>query len=620
MSTASHGAGIALRSPAGRVLLLKRSSTARDHPGEWCFPGGECDPGELSHAAALRETEEETGYRVSGASPLDKTEAFETFTAEVPDEFEPTLNDEHTEFHWGSINEPPQPLHPGTAETLKKLVAGTGMDRREYDTNGWYEVLDNPLSKVGVYQYSEASILKGGDPNKMIGVYRAPEELSNEETLKSFRLLPWTDDHPGALLGPKEQGLVPADEKGVRGVIGEKTYFRDGTLYGNIKIFSEALAREIAAGKRELSCGYQCDFVPQRGIYNGEPYEYAQKNIRGNHVASVNAGRMGSDVRVLDSAERAGCFRFSLDMRDTNMAEVRKEERDCSLDEESRKMIEDSFNGLVEKLEKKGYSKEYATKVAGKVAAEKGMTGHHDSTDTKVTPMADGSTKGEIKDPEGKESPGEKEDLKPTPGNDKAAKDRREARDAMRAARDAKRTKDEMSEEEEEAEDAREAAEDAEEEKEDEKDESKEARDRRSARDRRAGARDARKGARDRKARDAAKDKKNGMDAAEVAALVKAETAKVVPAMRREAALKHKLYDRLLPITGVFDHAEMTHEQMAAKGLEALGLPPSSDPVNSLEYALLARAQVQPTGAPVRRAANDAGEMPEWFKAITKSA
>ena len=32
----------------------------------------------------------------------------------------------------------------------------------------------------------------------------------------------------------------------------------------------------------------------------------------------------------------------------------------------------DSFDSLVAELERKGYSKEYATKIAGKVAAEKG--------------------------------------------------------------------------------------------------------------------------------------------------------------------------------------------------------------------------------------------------------
>ena len=43
--------------------------------------------------------------------------------------------------------------------------------------------------------------------------------------------------------------------------------------------------------------------------------------------------------------------------------------------EDAMKTACDDFDGLVSKLEDKGYSKEYAAKVAGKVAAEKGKTG-----------------------------------------------------------------------------------------------------------------------------------------------------------------------------------------------------------------------------------------------------
>jgi len=612
MSTA---AGTLLRTAGGRALFLKRAKGA--YAGSWALPAGKIEDGETPEQAARRETEEETGHL--GNDPLVQIDQgdFVTFREDV-EEFEPRLNDEHTEHVWAPMESPPEPLHPGVAAMLKKLNSPDGraldaaLDRREYDANSWYEVSDNPLSVVGVYQYRESSIVKGGDPNKMVGVFRPPEELSSPECIASFKLLPWTDDHPGELLGPKEQGLVPADEKGVRGVIGEKVYFMGGTLYGNIKVFSEALARKIASGKRELSCGYHCQFVAQTGVYNGEAYQYVQRNIRGNHVASVDKGRMGSDVRVLDAADC--CLTFALDLKEVPaMPEKRKDEVDGTVDAETQKFITthvgDSFNSLVGELEKKGYSKEYATKIAGKVANEK----RGDSTDNATDAGNKVADKSEVKDPEGK-AEGSAEDKKAKDAMDA----KRSARDSVRSARDAKRSKDEMSSEEEEAEDAAECAEDSEEEKEDEKEDSNEARDRRSARDRRAGARDARKGARDR-AKDRAKDARKGMDAAEVAALVRAENAKVIPAMRKEAALKHKLYDRLLPITGVFDHSEMTHEQMAAYGLKNLSLPESDDPVNSLEYALLARAQVQVTPSP-GRSAQDSGDEPAWFASITKSA
>jgi len=582
----AHAAGILLHSKAGRALFVKRSETAQDHPGEWCCPGGSIEGGETPEQAAHRETQEETGYPAGDLTRIDEGDGFVTFRANVDEEFSPTLCDEHTEFQWAPLDAPPEPTHPGVVSTLRKLTAkDAALDKREYDTNGWFEVKDNPLSKVGVFKYSESSVVKGGDANKMVNVFLPPEELGSEEAIKSFRLLPWTDDHPGALLGDKEEGLVPAEEKGIQGVIGQDIRFDGGILYGNVKVFSEALARKIASGKRELSCGYRCDFVPEDGVYRGERYQYVQRNVRGNHTALVDHGRRGPDVRVLDSAER---FTFALDIGET--MDRTKEEAEDSVSEETRKFIgdyaADSFNSLVAELEKKGYSKEYATKIAGKVANEKRANGDAKDTSTSGdTTVADTDLTKEEKE--------------------KAAADRKaalDARDSKRVARDARRAKD-MTEEEEEAEDAAECAEDAEEEKEDEKDESKDARDRRSARDRRAGARDARKAARDRKAKDAAKDK--GMDSAEITALVRRESAEVASkaamdaavAARRDAVAAQKLYQRLSPIVGAFDHDEMTHADMAAYGLKKLGQAESKDPVTALDYFLAGRGQAPAAAA-----------------------
>jgi hypothetical protein len=535
---------------SGRVLFLKRSASARDHPGEWCFPGGGIEDNETSLQAARRETMEETAYTPGAAiSLLDSHDGFDTYRVFVDTEFVPALNDEHTECVWAPISTPPQPLHPGVAHTLEKLrntemsafddgteieIADDGslkaaLDKREYDTNGWFEVLDNPLSKVGVYPYSGRVIDPDGslglEPGKMYGVFRPPEELGSEECVKSFRLMPWTDVHPSALLGPKERGLVPAEEKGVHGVIGEQTYFNpdddDGTLYGNIKVFSEALARKIAAGKRELSCGYRCDFVPQEGVWKGQPYQFVQRNMRGNHLSSVDKGRMGSDVRVLDAAER---LTFALDMKEPTVADKDDETGKAEDGNESalRKFIGDNaaMCSAVRSMPKDAFEKA----AGGKDAAE-------DEDDDKGGKDSDG----DVKDPEGekggKESPGKKGDLKA--GKDKQAKDSKKAKD------------EESDEEEEEAED------------EDEED------------DKKGKAKDSKRG---------------GMDAAEIANLV-------VPAIRRELASKQKLYQRLSPIVGAFDHDEMTLRDMAAYGLKKVGAPEARDPVTALDFYLAGRAQ-----------------------------
>ena len=130
--------------------------------------------------------------------------------------------------------------------------------------------------------------------------YSAREELSDDDCIDSFKLIPWVDEHD--MLGD-DPGTIAAESKGVEGVIGEEVYFDkdDGTLKGNMKIFSENLKRIIEDGKKELSCGYRCTYEVKSGVFDGEKYDIIQRNMRGNHLATVDEGRMGPEVSVLDN-------------------------------------------------------------------------------------------------------------------------------------------------------------------------------------------------------------------------------------------------------------------------------------------------------------------------------
>lgn len=187
---------------------------------------------------------------------------------------------------------------------------------RQYDLNGWPEIMGNPITRVGVFPYTGSQISSDLEPDKIYMVYRPEEELNNEETIASFRLLPWTDEH--AMLGNTEDGLLPAEQKGIHGVIGENVFFEDGYLKANLKVFSEQLAELIETGKKELSIGYRCLYDIQSGVYNGERYDAIQRQIRGNHIALVGEGRSGPDVAVLDS------FKFTLDTKDVIMPDEKK--------------------------------------------------------------------------------------------------------------------------------------------------------------------------------------------------------------------------------------------------------------------------------------------------------
>lgn len=229
---------------------------------------------------------------------------------------------------------------------------------RNVDQDGFMTINDNPISKVGVFPYLGKDIPGAPEPDKIYMVLRPAEELGAKECIDSFKLQPWVDEH--TMLGDTEPGLTPAEEKGVHGVMGEEIYFDGKYLRANLKIFSKSLRDTINSGKKELSCGYRCKYKHSPGVFDGESYDYIQYNIRGNHLASVEEGRMGHDVAVMD-------MKFTFDSKDLIMPLEDKhsgEQQTTSLDagvkseimdmmkDAMPKMMEDAMKPLMEKMAK----------------------------------------------------------------------------------------------------------------------------------------------------------------------------------------------------------------------------------------------------------------------------
>lgn len=167
--------------------------------------------------------------------------------------------------------------------------------KRQMDWNGFMEVKDNPISKVGVFPYMGSEIPGADEPDRIYYVYRPAEELARQETIDSFKLMPFIDEHE--ILG---KAGMPAERKGMQGTLGEQIYFDSPYLRGNIKIHSSAAQSLIKAGKVELSPCYGCTWDKGDGTFEGQPYQYTQRNIMGNHLALVEEGRTGPDVAVQD--------------------------------------------------------------------------------------------------------------------------------------------------------------------------------------------------------------------------------------------------------------------------------------------------------------------------------
>ncbi len=165
---------------------------------------------------------------------------------------------------------------------------------KQVDDNGYWLIEGNPITKEGVFPYLGRTISPRLEPDKIYQVYRPFSELSNPETLKSFDGIPLIEDHE--MLG---EGFTSTDRRPPQGVL-MNPRAGNGMLTGDLKIFSDAMKERIEGGKKELSLGYKCHYIIIPGEWNGIHYDVIQTELRGNHIALVEKGRMGSDVRVYD--------------------------------------------------------------------------------------------------------------------------------------------------------------------------------------------------------------------------------------------------------------------------------------------------------------------------------
>jgi uncharacterized protein len=169
---------------------------------------------------------------------------------------------------------------------------------RFQDQNGYLLIVGCPLASSGVFQYSAAQVGLPGDPNRIVNVYRPPEAVSDDEYIASLQVIPFINDHE-MLSGFQGDNSAAAPESyGVDGVLFD-VGFDAPWVRGDLKIFSRSMQADLAGGKKDLSLGYTCDFEVKTIVVDGVECEVIQTNMRGNHIALVEVGRVPG-ARVLD--------------------------------------------------------------------------------------------------------------------------------------------------------------------------------------------------------------------------------------------------------------------------------------------------------------------------------
>ena len=182
---------------------------------------------------------------------------------------------------------------------------------RESDENGYLTIKGNPISSFGIFPYSAQQLgIAEGDPKRIINVFRPESTVNDPEAINSFQNVPLINEHTylnGAADGP---GSAP-EKKGVEGVLSNVRYEKPW-MRGDLKVFSRDMQQQLSSGKKDLSLGYKCQFEHNPGEFDGQPYEFVQTKMRGNHIALVGEGRVPGahvlDGLTFDAKEGVLCY------------------------------------------------------------------------------------------------------------------------------------------------------------------------------------------------------------------------------------------------------------------------------------------------------------------------
>lgn len=158
---------------------------------------------------------------------------------------------------------------------------------------GYLVCKDVPIARTGSQQYRGCEF-GGSDPDKIYRVERPEDEVFAAKALASFEGKPVLDEHPNEDINAQNiTRYIKGTARNVHRGEGELA----GCVVADLIVYDGDLIREIENGKREISCGYDCLWVPTDD-------GYTQREICGNHIAVVGKGRAGHKVSIRDSERK----------------------------------------------------------------------------------------------------------------------------------------------------------------------------------------------------------------------------------------------------------------------------------------------------------------------------
>lgn len=162
---------------------------------------------------------------------------------------------------------------------------------RYFDDNGYLVIKNNKIAKAGVFEYLGREISDKLPAGEIYKVFRPWEEL--KKTAKDFEGMPVKFGHEW--VDPSKRDLKIGSISGE--VKAEEPY-----LTADIKIYDKGAIEAVTGeGIVDLSPGYSAKYTAEAGEYNGEKYDFMQRDIKYNHLAVVDNGRSGKDVKISDN-------------------------------------------------------------------------------------------------------------------------------------------------------------------------------------------------------------------------------------------------------------------------------------------------------------------------------
>jgi hypothetical protein len=149
-------------------------------------------------------------------------------------------------------------------------------------------------TRSGVFKYVKAD-------GTIVREFRPPGNVFDENSMVTLAGVPVTNRHPAEMVDSKNA------KKFMVGFTSDNVEKHGNMIKTSVTISDQAMIDEIEkGGLREVSCGYSCDldFTPGR-TDEGEEYDAIQSNIIYNHLAVVDRGRAGRDVRLRMDANSA---------------------------------------------------------------------------------------------------------------------------------------------------------------------------------------------------------------------------------------------------------------------------------------------------------------------------